>query len=75
MATLTIEVPDELEQQMQNQGIPQEELRDAILTFVRLYVSEHDTLSLDQHTLAGGAEFARRMIAENRELFKELARL
>jgi len=75
MTTLTIEFPDELAQQLQNRGIPQEKLRDAILTFVQLYISEHDIRSPEQPTLANGAEFAQRMIAENRELFEELARL
>ena len=69
MATLTIELPDALLQQIYARKIPPEQLENAIARFVELYLGESDS------TWADPAEFARRVIANNRELFEELARL
>lgn len=81
--TLTIELPDELAQRLQGRGISQERLEKVVTQFVQELLREwEDETSTDptetatpQLTWSNGTDFARRVIANNRELFDELARL
>jgi len=76
MATLTIEVPDELLQQAQDRQISPQRLQSAITRFVELYLEDAKTSSQPAASpWSDPAEFARRVIANNRELFDRLARL
>jgi hypothetical protein len=77
MATLTIELPESLAQRAQAHGISPQRLEEAIIHFVRIYLaeSEETPLSVAETSLIDGAQFARQVIANNRELFEELARL
>ena len=76
MAALTIELPDSLLQQIYARNIPPHRLENAIAQFVELYLEESEaTLQAIESAWTDPAEFARRVIANNRELFEELARL
>lgn len=75
MTTLTIEFPDGLAQQLQMQGVSQEQLKQAIVRFVQLYLNEYASNPSKSSGLTNGADFANRLIANNRKLFEELARL
>ena len=75
MTTLTIEFPDRLAQQLQTQGVSQEQLKKVIVHFVELYLNEYNSNPVKIPKLTDGAEFASRMIMNNRALFEELARL
>ncbi len=75
MTTLTIEFPDGLAQQLQTQGVSQEQLKQAIVRFVQLYLNEYVSNPAKPANLTNGADFANRIIANNRKLFEELARL
>jgi len=75
MTTMTIEFPEVLAHHIEDHGISQEQLQVAILQFVRLYVGEQEKQPAKEHSRLSGAEFAKRIIDNNRELFEELARL
>ncbi len=75
MTTLTIEFPDGLAQQLQTQGVSQDQLKQAIVRFVQLYLNEYAANPSKHSGLTNGADFANRIIANNRKLFEELARL
>lgn len=83
MTTLTIELPDELAQQVQRRGISQQRLEQALVYLVQELLREWDQqlttpdteTTSPQPTWSDGEAFARRVIANNRELFEELARL
>jgi hypothetical protein len=73
MFTLTVEFPATLARQLDEQGISADQLKAPILEFVRLYVREHENNPPQSHTWTDGAEFAQRIITQNRQLFEELA--
>ena len=77
MTTLTIELPEPLAQQVQAHGISPQRLEEAIIHFVQFYLEESQNAqpSSTRTDWADGSQFARRVIANNRELFEELARL
>lgn len=77
MTTLTIELPEPLVQQAQAHGISPQRLEEAIIHFVRIYLEESQEVqpSAAGTVLIDGSKFARQVIANNRELFEELARL
>jgi hypothetical protein len=82
MATLTIELPDELIQQVHQRGISQQRLENVVNRMVQEFLRELDKSLPDNKASAAtepvwtdGETFARRMIANNRELFEELAQL
>ena len=76
MATLTIELPDALVQQVHDRKISSQRLESVIVRFVELYLEEADANSQKANLAwSDPAEFAHRVIANNRELFEELARL
>ena len=77
MSTLTIELPRTMSLEIQRRGISKERLEKAIIDFVEIYLQETKPTHLESPHVewSDGAEFARRVIANNRELFEELARL
>ena len=76
MATLTIELPDSLLQQVYARKISPHRLENAIVHFVEVYLEESEATSqATESTWSDPTEFARRVITNNRELFEELARL
>ena len=83
MATFTIELPDELARQVEDRGISQQRLEKMVLHLVQAYLREWDVSPADQaapsktgdFNWGDGETFARRVIANNRELFEELAQL
>jgi hypothetical protein len=83
MPTLTIELPDELAQQIQGRGISQAWLEKVVAHFVLALLQEWEEESLASPSEAppthptrnDGAAFARQIVANNRELFEELAQL
>jgi hypothetical protein len=76
MTTLTIELPDALAQQVQARKISPQRLERVLIRFMELYLEEADVvLETANPTWSDPAEFAHRVIANNRELFEELARI
>ena len=70
--TLTIEIPDALNQQFHQQQIPENEIESVVLAALEIWVAERKTQP--DGRFAGSAEpFMRRLLAENRELFETLA--
>ena len=75
MSAITVEFSDSLAQQIDEQRISNDQLQTAILEFIRLYVRAHAKRIAENKTNTDGAEFARRIFSDNRQLFEELARL
>ncbi|MBE7468505.1 MAG: hypothetical protein HS114_05150 [Anaerolineales bacterium] len=79
MATLTIEVPEDLAQQIEQRGFSSQRLEQMFVNFVQIYLQEFDRQeaqpTVNSSGLLDGATFARQVIGKNRELFEELARL
>jgi hypothetical protein len=75
MTTLTIELPDTIAQHMRDRKIPPERLEHVILHFVEAYLQENESLGIQSATWSDSKDFARRVIANNRALFEELARI
>lgn len=77
MSTLTIELPERVSQEIHHSGVPQRRIEKAVVDFLELYLQEVKRMPSihSQTTWSDGAEFARRVIADNRALFEELARL
>lgn len=71
--TLTIELPDSLIARLQEQQIPEEELKAVAVAALEIWLAR-------QHSTNGGrftesaVPFVRQLIAENRELFDALAK-
>ena len=79
MGTITIEVPEPLAQQIAAQRVSLDELQAIFQASVELWLVERDRqqadLGKDARLFQDSAiPFARRLIAQNRELFEELAR-
>ncbi|HAI70094.1 MAG TPA: hypothetical protein DCM38_11755 [Gammaproteobacteria bacterium] len=83
MSTLTIELPEILHQQIQICGISRQSLEEMFIRIVQAYLDEYKATSVNEKVLPtstasialDGDTFARQVIANNRELFEELARL
>jgi len=77
MSTLTIELPERVSQEIHYSGVPQRRIEAAVVNFLELYLQEVKRMPSVhfQTTWGNGGEFARRVIANNRALFEELARL
>lgn len=84
MATLTIELPDELIEQVHERGISQQRLNNMVIHLVQEFLREWDETSSNNETSPDSTDefiwsdaeaFARRMIANNRALFEELSQL
>ncbi len=74
MTAVTIDLPELLAQQIEEQGISQAQLQRIILRFVELYVSNKPAAKTERQPWTNGAEFAGRLLTNNRELFEELAK-
>lgn len=74
MSAVTIDFPEGLTQQIEEQGISQLQLQTVILRFVELYVSDKRANKTSHQTWTNGAEFATHLLANNRDLFAELAK-
>ncbi|PKO22801.1 MAG: hypothetical protein CVU38_07515 [Chloroflexi bacterium HGW-Chloroflexi-1] len=76
MSPLTIELPETLSLEVQRNGVSLERLEQAVSNFVKIYLQEvKHTATAFRSEWSDGATFARRVIANNRELFEELAHL
>jgi hypothetical protein len=83
MTTLTINLPDDLAEQVQGRGISQQRLENVVIFLVQEFLREFDETLPDNKMPPAVIEpiwtdsqaFARRVITKNRELFEELAQL
>ena len=76
MTVLTIELPEMLAQQIQKHGISPQRLERMFIQFMQAYLREYEAASVPATpTLLEGETFAHQIIANNRELFEELAQL
>jgi hypothetical protein len=73
MMTLTIELPDNLVNQLRERAIPDEDLKAVTIAALEIWLAQER--STDGARFSESAvPFVRRLIAENRELFDELAK-
>lgn len=70
--TLTIELPDSLTAQLQEQQIPEEELKAVAVAALEIWLAQRHSMNGGRFT-ESAVPFVRRLIAENRELFDALA--
>lgn len=75
METLTLELPQTLAQQVQARGISQQGLNGMFIQMVQLFLKESQPEASADSAWPDAAEFTHRLIANNKELFEELARL
>lgn len=77
MPSVTIELPDALSQAIQQRHIPRQRLEGAVVGFLELYLHELDreAATPGSQPWSDGADFARHVIGNNRELFEALAKL
>lgn len=77
MDRMIIELPQSLSEAIQQRHISRQRLEGAVISFLDVYLRELDRQPVSEtDQLAGdGAAFARRVIANNRELFETLAKL
>jgi len=83
MSTLNLELPEILFQQIQTHKISLQSLEKMFTRMVQEYINEYKTTVIsDKKSLTSttsialdGETFARQVIANNRQLFEELARL
>jgi len=75
MSTMTIELPEKVGQEIRYSGVPQWKIEKVVTDFLELYLQEIKRAPTihSQTTWGDGVEFARRVIANNRALFEELA--
>ena len=72
--TLTIELPESLIQQFNSRKIPENEIKAFTIAALEIWLAQPQSVS--EGRFNGNAEpFARRLIAQNRELFEALAQL
>lgn len=77
MDRVIIELPQSLSEAIQQRHISRQRLEGAVISFLDVYLRELDrqgASGVDQFA-GDGAAFARRVIANNRELFETLAKL
>ena len=77
MTSVTVELPETLSQAIQQRRIPRQRLEGAVISFLEFFVRELDqeATAPSAQPLSDGADFARRVIGNNRELFEALARV
>ena len=77
MTSVTVELPETLSQAIQQRRIPRQRLEGAVISFLEFFVRELDqeVIAPSVQPLSDGADFARRVIGNNRELFEALARV
>jgi metal-responsive CopG/Arc/MetJ family transcriptional regulator len=77
MSTLTVELPEALARELEQSGITTRQAEQLIVQLVQAYLGERQRAQTggQQYPVVDstGAAFARRVIANNRELFLELA--
>ncbi|MCZ7567412.1 MAG: hypothetical protein M5U01_02275 [Ardenticatenaceae bacterium] len=73
MATITVELPAALAQEAEARGISTAELEGVAIRLLEAYLHKRGVSSPLSESWTDGAEFTRRVIAANRELFEELA--
>lgn len=79
MATLTVELPDQLATQLATDDGAQEQLKAFLVGAVEAWLRRQREISEDSPSWSGAFEksavdFADQLIEDNRELFEELAR-
>ena len=74
MTTWTVNLPDNLAKRIETHGITEEDLNAIIIRFIQLYLDENSKSTQNLPLKIGGAEFARQLINNNRQLFEELAK-
>jgi hypothetical protein len=72
MTTLTIELPDTLANQFREHQIPENELKAIAVAAWEIWLAQRDSKNGGRFT-ESAVPFARRLIAQNRELFELLA--
>jgi hypothetical protein len=70
--TLTIELPDTLNQQFRERQIPEEEIKAVVLAALEIWLAEQPSTGSGRFS-ESAIPFTRRLIAQNRELFEMLA--
>jgi hypothetical protein len=76
MTTLTIELPDNVAEEIRTRNISPQRLERVLVHLVEAYLKESEpATTTSQPSWSDGKEFAERIIAKNRKLFEELARL
>ena len=77
MTSVTVELPETLSQAIQQRRIPRQRLEGAVISFLEFFVHELDeeATASSAQPLSDGADFARRVIGNNRELVEALARV
>ena len=74
MATITLELPDEVVDHLQARGLAQAEIEVIIVRWLREFVEEGAGPAAPA-SWGDGSAFARQLIAGNRDLFTQLAAL
>ncbi len=70
--TLTIELPDTLTEQFREREIPEKEIEAVVLAAIEIWLAQPPAENGGRFG-ASAVPFARRLIAQNRELFELLA--
>jgi len=70
--TLTIELPEKLNQQFRERQIPEQEINAVILAALEIWLAERQPTE-DGRFTESAVPFTERLIAQNRELFEKLA--
>jgi hypothetical protein len=73
--TVTLELPDALKRRLEAEDISESQLRSVLLAVIEAWLQERAQKSQPAERFKqSAAPFARRLIAQNRALFEELAR-
>lgn len=70
--TLTIELPEKLNQQVRERQIPEKEINAVVLAALEIWLAERQSTKGGRFT-ESAIPFTERLIAQNRELFEMLA--
>ena len=70
--TLTIELPEKLNQQFCERQIPEKEINAVVLAALEIWLAERQSTENGRFTKSA-VPFTERLIAQNRELFETLA--
>lgn len=70
--TITIELPDALTEQVRKRAIPEKEIEAVVLAAIEIWLAQPSAENGGRFT-ESAVPFARRLIAQNRELFEMLA--
>ena len=70
--TLTIELPEKLNQQFRERQIPEKEINAVVLAVLEVWLAERPSTKNDRFT-ESAIPFVQRLIVQNRELFEMLA--